>query len=69
MPKKKPTNHNVNVNMQDTMVRALDELVVVTGSSTRAELVRILVRDEAQRRGVEVGSAAPKKAKAPRGRR
>lgn len=59
--KKQPINHNVNINMQDAMVAALDQLVLATGCSTRAELVRMLVREESVRRGIEVGSQPRKK--------
>lgn len=56
MPKKKtkkaPDNVNVNVNMKPRMVEIVEELRIETGCSTRAELVRLLVREEAKRRNI-----------------
>lgn len=56
MPKKKtkkaPENVNVNVNMKPRMVEIVEVLRIDTGCSTRAELIRLLVREEAKRRNI-----------------
>lgn len=65
MPKKKtknaPENVNVNVNMKPRMVEIVELLRVDTGCSTRAELIRLLVREEAKRRNIPLTSKKRKR--------
>jgi hypothetical protein len=55
------TNANINVSMQPAMVKILDRLMKHLGCSTKAEMIRHLIREESARQGIPLGGARRKK--------